>query len=461
MSVKEAQTGSSVKKVLRRKLTVPSHLLPGKAKIKTGRHRDINYSCNKTDISVQSCEEKISEEVKTGRQRKSPQADQLDQNRFAQKLTALKQIFSTSVDCFTCTFKSDHNEGEYRAVTIFNTHTRDSVDLKTQPAVDGFSATEIQQCTTAEYKSSVEEREAIHLNPLITVTKLKSKAKSSRPENSSQLKTCWRKRPKKASPFFQECIGESKEYIPLEMIVLANKHTDESRTPSTYPNEIKCPDVLTVSVDVTDITSEMSNEDREAFETSHASDDMNVMAGPRGNGGGIVIGSEEYQISPHSSEKSRFARNSTLSQDFGHHLTNLDNLPQRESINTPNVNTKRTAPEHPTFSDEIRLHAAFNSDSYSIHHNAVAENAMGPMGNTMPAGTVTENVAVMENLDIDTSDSSFYARMVHSEQNAEQQCEERELFLLQTARFVVQVAIKTALKLFEEEQLDTAAHLDC
>lgn len=320
MSVKEAQTGSLVKKVFHRKLTGPSHLLLGKSKIKTGRHSDINYRCNKTEISVQSCEEKSSEEIKTERQRQSPsknlQVDRLDQNWFAQKLTTLKLNFSTSINCFTCTFKSNHDEGEYRAVTIFNTHTRDSVDLKTQPAVGGISSTEIQQCTTAEYKSSVEEREAIKgktfklFNPLMVIPKLKSKPKSSRPDNSLQLKACWRQKPKKGSPFFHECIGESQEYIPVEMMVLANEHTDESITPSTYPeNEVKCPAVLTVSVDVTDITSEMSNE---AFETSHASDNMNVMAGPRGNLGEDAIGRGDYQIIPHSSEEPCIAQNSTV-----------------------------------------------------------------------------------------------------------------------------------------------------
>ncbi|KAM7376567.1 hypothetical protein PAMP_006291 [Pampus punctatissimus] len=203
----------------------------------------------------------------------NPQADRLNQNRFAQMLTALKRIFS-SVNCFPC----NHVEGKYHAVTIFNPHTRYSVDLKTQPAVGDISAIEIQQCTTAEYKSSVEEKEAIKgktfklFNPLIIVPKLKPKTNTSWPENSLQLKAHWRRKPKEAS-FFQDCIGESN--IPVEMIVLVNEHVNEIKTLSTCPkNEVKCPDVLTVSVDVTDITLEMSNGDSEAFETTH--DHMNL-----------------------------------------------------------------------------------------------------------------------------------------------------------------------------------------
>ncbi|CAK6976790.1 uncharacterized protein LOC121881105 [Scomber scombrus] len=408
MSVKEAQTGSLVKKVLRRKLTE-----------KTGKYCDINYRCNKIEISVQSCEEKISEEIQTEHQRQTPsmnaEADQLDQNQFVQKLSALKRIFS--VDCFTCNSKSNHDEDEYRAVTIFNTHTRDSVDLKTQPAVDGISARELQQCITAEYKSCAGEGEAIKsktfklFNSLIIVPKLKSKAKSSHPENSLQLTTCWR--PKKLYPFFKEGIGESKECIPVDMIVLANEHTDDCMSLSTCPeNEVKCPDVLTVSVDVTDITSETSNEDSKALETSHSRDIMNVMAGPQGNGGEGVMGGD-LQIILHSSEESCIAQNSVVNQDFGHCLANVH---EQQSINTPKVISERTASEYPTVSNEIRLHAAFNSDSHSIHQKAVAENAIGPMGNTITPGTVTENVAIMKNVDINMSDDSC-------EHNAKQQCE--------------------------------------
>lgn len=445
MSVKEAQTGSLVKKMLRRKLTE-----------KTGKHCDINYRCNTIEISVQSCEEKISEEIQAEHQIQSssmnPEADQLDQNQFAQKLSALKQIFS--VNCFACTLESNHDEDEYHAVTIFNAHTRDSVDLKTQPAVDGISATKIQQCITAGYKSCVEEREANKskifklFNSLIIVPKLKSKAKSSRPENSLQLTCC---RPKKLSPFFKEGIGESKEYIPVDMIVMANEHTDECMSLSTrLENEVKCPDVLTVCVDVTDITSEMSNEDSKALETSHSSAIVNVMAGPQGNDGEGVMGSEDLQIILQSSEESCIAQNS-VNQDFGRHLANLH---EQQSINTPKVISERTASEYPTVNNKIRLHSIFNSDSHSIHHKAVAENAIGPMGNTITPGTVTENTAIMKNVDINMSDESY-------EHNAKQQSEKRkELFLLQTANSVVQVAIKTALKQFEDELLATAPHLD-
>lgn len=445
MSVKKTQTGSLVKKALRRQRTE-----------KAEKHCDISCRCNKTEISVQSWAEKISKEIQTEHQRQScsmnPQALQLDQNQFTQKLTGWKRVFSVS--CFTCTFKSNHDEGEYPSLTIFNTYTRDSVDLKTQPALDGILATEIQQCIPAEYKSCAEESKTTKgktFKPFFSliVPKLKSKTKSSWPKRCLQLKTCWR--PKKPSPFLQEGFGESKECIPVEMIMLANEHADECISLSTCPeNELKCPDVLTVSVDVTDITSEMSNEDRKALETSHAREDFNVVGATQGNGCQAVMGKGDLpHIILHSSEDPCIAQNSTVSQDFGYCLPNLDNLHEQQSITAPNITSERIASEYATVSNEIRLHATFNSDSHTIHHMAVAKNAIGPMTNTITAGNVTENV-VMKNLDINTSD----------EHNAKQQCEKKELFLIQVANSVVQVAIKTALKQFEDELLDTAAHLD-
>lgn len=129
-------------------------------------------------------------------------------------------------------------------------------------------------------------------------------------------------------------------------------------------------------------------------------------------------------------------------------------------MNTPNVTSKRTASEHPAGGDEVRLYAAFDCDLFSAHHNAAAENGTGPLGNKIPAGPATGDAAVVENLDLDAADSSFYVMMVRSEQNAEQQCEKRELFLLETACSVVQAAVKTALKQLKDELLETSAHLD-
>ncbi|XP_018545719.1 uncharacterized protein LOC108892568 [Lates calcarifer] len=428
--------------------------LPRKSKIKSRsrsfevcRHTGSNYTCNMAEMSEQGCEEKTSEEVITvspaQRQRRS------DQNQSTRKLTALKQVFSASVNCFRCTTKpaegGDHNEGEYHPITIFNRHTRDSVDLN---AVCGASAAGINQCSNAEHKSPVEEREAIKskafkpYNPLIVV---QSKAKSARPKYSLQPKGFWRQKAKKS--FFKERTGETKEYITGEIIVLVNEHADETMAPSTYPeNEVKCyPETLTVTVDVSDITSEIKdkNAQSEAPKThSHnVGNVVDVMAGREANV------SREIQMIPQSLEDSCGAQNN---------MESLDSLHKGENTNTLHVTSERTASEHPEVRDEIRLCATFNSDSFSIHHNAAAENSIGPVGNKIPGGTLTDDGSVMENLHLDVSGGSFHVRLVHSEQ----QCEERELLLLQTACSVVQAAVKTALKQFKDELQDSAVHMD-
>ncbi|XP_074516335.1 uncharacterized protein LOC141783158 isoform X1 [Sebastes fasciatus] len=446
MSVTEAQTGrSSVQKMLRRKLTSSKYLFLGKSRIKTGnrsfevcRHNGSNCTCNVTEISVQSCEEKIRERASpTEGQRHymSPEAHRSDQHQLIQKLNALKQVFS----CFTCTLKpgegGSHDDGEYHAVTILNRHTRDSVDLNT---------TEIHQFSNAGYKSTVEKREASKSETFKPLNRLQSKAKSS---NSLRVKAFWRQKPKKPSPFFQERIGETEEYIAEEIIILANEHADESINPNTYletEGKHHCP--LTVSVDVTAMKLEINNEESEASKTSsHGSNDMEVMVG---NPDVRVMGSGETQMIPQSLEDSCLAQNSTVSPDHGH-SQNVDNLRKQQS--TPNLISWGAASEHPAVKDDIRLYAAFNSDSFSIHHNAAAVN--GPLGNKITASTVTDDVT-------DASDGSFFVMMVYSEHNAEQQCEKRELFLLETACSVVQVAIKSALKQFKDELLGTSAHLD-
>ncbi len=325
--------------------------------------------------------------------------DRPDQNQFAQKLKALKQVFSTSLNCFTRTLNIDEggsrDEGEYHAVTIFNRHTRDSVDLN---AVGGFSATEIHKFS-------------------ITST--------SGPQRSQRLKAFWRQKVKKPSPFFQEHIGETKERISEGITVLANEHADESVTLRTCPEtEVKrlSPEMLTVSVDVTAVTLEVKgcDEDSEASKTpSHVSNDMKVMAGPAEN---LCSSSSsgEIQMIPKSLEDSCIAQSSTVSRSHVH-SQKVDNLHQQQSINTPKVSSKRTASEHPAGRVEIRLNAAFDSDSFSVHRNAAAENGIGPSGNKIPAGPATGDAAVLP------------VTTVRSEQNAEQRCEKRELFLLGTA----------------------------
>ncbi|GLD62542.1 uncharacterized protein AKAME5_001424900 [Lates japonicus] len=392
-------------------------------------------------MSEQGCEEKTSEEVETvspaQRQRRS------DPNQSTRKLTALKQVFSASVNCFRCTTKpaegGDHNEGEYHPITIFNRHTRDSVDLN---AICGASAAGIHQCSHAEHKSPVEEREAIKskafkpYNPLIVV---QSKAKSARP------KGFWRQKAKKS--FFKERTEETKEYITGEIIILVNEHADETMTLSTYPeNEVKCyPETLTVTVDVSDITSEIKDKNAQSEAPKTPSHDVgnvvDVMAGREGNV------SREIQMIPQSLEDSCDAQNN---------MESLDSLHQKENTNTLHVTSERTASEHPEVRDEIRLCATFNSDSFSFHHNVAAENSIGPVGNKILGGTLTDDGSVMENLRLYASGGSFHVRPVHSEQ----QCEERELILLQTAYSVVQAAVKTALKQFKDELWDSAVHMD-
>lgn len=298
MSVTEAQTGrTSIKKMLRRKLTCSKCLFLGNSTVKAGNrsceecsHNGSNCTCNMTEISVQSCEGKMEVETvsPTERQRHSthPEAHRSEQNRFTQKLNALKKVFSTSLCCFTRTLTpgegSRRDEAEYHAVTIFNRHTRDSVDLNT---VGGFSATQIHHFS----------------NNNIVVPKLQPQA------NPLWLKAFWRQKGKKASsPFLLERIGETERYVSEGITVLANEHADESRTPSTYP------EMLTVSVDVTALTLKVkgSDEESEASKTpSHVSNDMKVMAGPAGN---LSSSSSSGKI-PQSLD-SCIAQSSTMSQ---------------------------------------------------------------------------------------------------------------------------------------------------
>lgn len=443
MSVTEAQTGrSSGKKTLRSTLTCSDRLFMGKSRMRTGRGSfevcdDSNCTGNLAEISVRSCGEKISDRVETvsptGRQRP---------NQLTRKLNALKQVFSVSVNCFTCVLTPDaggsHDEGEYHAVTIFNRHTRDSVDANT---VGGLSDTEMYKFGSAGHESPVEGRETVKSKTFKLLNQIFGVPKQS--GNPLQLKASWRQKPKRPSPFFQERIRETNEYISKEITVLANEHADESMTPSSCPEaEVKHrrPETLTVSVDVTAMRLEIEGSNGDGGEASktpsRGGNDMTAMAGNVG---------ESVKAIPQSLE------DSGMSQAHG------------RSQNVDKFVSKSAASEHPAERDDIRLYSTFSSDSFTIHRGgaaAAAESDTGPVGNKTPAGTVTDDAAAAENLHSDASDGSFYVMMVRCEQSAERQCEKRELFLLETACCVVQVAIKTALKQFKDELLDTSAHPD-
>ncbi|KAL7379887.1 hypothetical protein ABVT39_007877 [Epinephelus coioides] len=404
--------------MLRRKPTSSKLLFLGKSRTKAGhrsfevcRHNGSTCTCNVTEISVQICEEKISDEVETAfpteRQKHpssmNPEAHRLHHNQLTLKLNALKQVFSTSVSCFTCTLKpgegGNYDEGEYHAGTILNRHTRESVDMNT---------TEIYQASKAEYKPSVGVRETFKLHHPTVVSKFQSEAKSL---NFLRLKAFWRKKPLKPFTFLQECNGETNECMAEEIIVLANEHADEITTQSTHTETVKhhCPEMLTVSVDVTAMTLEMNdnNKDSKASKTpSLVSNSRKVMAGSSSEG---VIGIGETHLIPQCPRESHMSHSSTVSPDHGC-SQNMDSLQKQQS--PPNAISMETASQHPA------------------------------------------------DPSLDVSDGSFHVMMVHSEQNAEQQFEIGELFLLDVARSVVEVAIKTALEQFKDEALGTSAHLD-
>lgn len=526
MSFKETSAGhGSVKKVLRRKLTSPPHLLLGKSKAKNGtgggsvracRHNGSNNRCNVTEASGRSCEEETSEEVAAksttesqrvsdnkeqkeignwGTTAKSPLTDQTkaaadksEQNQVAQKRTVLKQVFSPSVACFRCIRTPD--EGEYDAVTFFNRQTRDSVDLTAQSALIYSNDTKIHQDKSAVAKGETSKTRTFKLfKRLIVDPKCQSKAKSVAPENSvqrdtlipcsfkKQPKTFWRHKPKKPSPFFQECIGESKDYIEEETIVLANKHTDDHIVKSVtlsphLENVLKCHcrEMLTVSVDVSSAIKDAAEiEGARASETpSHVRTEVKVMVQLQGNLGEGLIEGKETRMKPLSLEERCNVESSmvSVSQGFGV-CQNVDISHGQHGINSPTIISALTASEPSSGGKETSLHPSYKSDSNTAHQDASAGN-----DRNTPGGNVTDDGAIAGDLHLDMTEGvhpcieqsictdTFCTGAAHSEENAEQGCDEMEMLLMETACSVVQAAMKAALDQCKGELMDSGSNVD-
>jgi hypothetical protein len=295
---------------------------------------------------------------------------------------------------------------------------------------------------------------------------------------SSKKKTVnlWRHRTKKPSPFFQERIGGTQEYIEEETIVLANRHADditELMNPNPHPldfvREVKghCSETLTVSVDVSVMKSEdtevrdtieTSKEETKAYENpAPTTDKMEAKKYPENR----LKQTDEMLATPYPIETYSCAGND------GVNLVSEVEEVQRHSGFSESVTSSTVAAEDPSLGGEFTLNA-FNKH---IDLNAICEDAFVHNGikaieeNTPTSIIVNESVKEDSHLESNMCDDvhlypielnnslktgcDTFHEILNAKNNGDpkQNCDvqQKEVHLLETACSVVQVVITAAL----------------
>lgn len=537
MSVKEASIGHAQGRVgLRRKLTGPPRRLLGKSKTSSDMERK-GKTCawgqrsgdgkGTKEDSMPGCQDTIFEEVPLESTTKSPRkstdskeeetlentmettkslsteqsdvkADHSNQKHKREKQGTRKRCFSPSLICIRRWRKraGEKEDKEGHDITFFNKQTR---DFAVQPtAVYGVTSSEkqVNNCSSMDTPAMKGKDEKVKVKTWRIFKRLmiapndhsKTKQEQLGPEISlqdhspcaisSKKKTVnlWRHRTKKPSPFFQERIGGTQEYIEEETIVLANRHADditELINPNPHPldfaREVKghCSETLTVSVDVSVMKSEdtevrdtieTSKEETKAYENpAPTTDKMEAKKYPENR----LKQADEMLATPYPIETYSCAGND------GVNLVSEVEEVQRHSSFSESVTSSTVAAEDPSLGGEFTLNA-FNKH---IDLNAICEDAFVHNGikaieeNTPTSIIVNESVKEDSHLESNMCDDvhlypielnnslktgcDTFHEILNAENNGDskQNCDvqQKEVHLLETACSVVQVVITAAL----------------
>ncbi|XP_052351788.1 uncharacterized protein LOC127915583 [Oncorhynchus keta] len=534
MSVKEASIGHAQGRVgLRRKLTGPPRRLLGKSKTSSDMERK-GKTCawgqrsgdgkGTKEDSMPGCQDTIFEEVPLESTTKSPRkstdskeeetlentmettkslsteqsdvkADHSNQKHKREKQGTRKRCFSPSLICIR-RWRKRAGEKEGHDITFFNKQTR---DFAVQPtAVYGVTTSEkqVNNCSSMDTPAMKGKDEKVKVKTWRIFKRLmitpsdhsKTKQEQLGPEFSlqdhspcaisSKKKTVnlWRHRTKKPSPFFQERIGGTQEYIEEETIVLANRHADditELMNPNPHPldfvREVKghCSETLTVSVDVSVMKSEdtevrdtieTSKEETKAYENPAPTTDKMEAKKYLEN---RLKQADEMLATPYPIETYSCAGND------GVNLVSEVEEVQRHSGFSESVTSSTVTAEDPSLGGEFTLNA-FNKhiDLKAICEDAFVHNGIKAIEENTPTSIiVNESVKEDSHLESNMCDEvhlypielnnslktgcDTFHEIINAKNNGDskQNCDvqQKEVHLLETACSVVQVVITAAL----------------
>ncbi|CAL8291279.1 unnamed protein product [Gadus morhua 'NCC'] len=236
---------------------------------------------NLTEVYAEVLEEPSSESCLAGNRSTSKEEGNFTgvrphQYQRGQGPAAWRGFLLQFIVCLTCTIGSDNrdrDEDECCTGTLLSRLPSSSVEELTAEPREVYSASGIQgpdlspvTCQSAGVESKpIQTKSQAVLKRLFPLKNRSREAKLPPGPRANSFQFSLRKRmfckqkqrPKKPSPFLQERIGGSQEYIEEENIVLANKHIGgvamNMMNPAPYLHDaIKdpCPEILAISLDL-------------------------------------------------------------------------------------------------------------------------------------------------------------------------------------------------------------------
>ncbi|XP_041710252.1 uncharacterized protein LOC121544382 [Coregonus clupeaformis] len=423
-----------------------------------------------------------------------------------------KRCFSPSLICIgrwrkRAGKKEDKEEGH--DITFFNKQTR---DFAVQPtAVYGVttSVKQVNNCSSLDTTAMKGKEEKLKVKTWRIFKRLmmapsdqsKKKQEQLGPEISLQdhsscvisfkKKTVnlWRHRTKKPSPFFQERIGGTQEYIEEETIVLANRHADditELMNPNPHPLDVvreakaHCSETLTVSVDV----SVMKSEDSEVRDTIETSTETKAYENPAPTTDKMETKKypehrlkqvDEMLVTPYPIETYSCPGNDGVNL-----VVEVEEV-QRHSGFSESVTSSTVAPDYLLLGEDFTSNAINKHiDLNAICEDAFVHNRIKAMEENTPTSIMAnESVKEDSHLESDMSDDvhlypielnnslktgcDTFHGILNAENNGDskQNCDvqQKEVHLLETACSVVQVVITAAMDQLREELVNSVTTL--